>query len=114
MAIAYGQDPAILAGIDPRAEPWLAWQFRRAVYAFGEWFDRQREATIERPVPKDHKPMMRVPKYDEARLRAMLGLDSEPPDGSVAGTDPADELARSLLRGTFWTDDALGAPTVAD
>lgn len=101
MAMAYGQDPAVLAGIDPGSDGWLAWQFRRAVFAFGEWFERQREATVERPAPKNQKPTIRVPKFSEGQLRAMIGLDGdEGAPGSLIVPDPVlDEQARALLRG---------------
>lgn len=90
----------MLLGLDPQADAWLAWQLRRAVFAFGDWFDRQREATVERPAPKHQKPMIRVPKYDEAQLRAMLGIDGADGTGWAGdGPDPLDVEADLLLRG---------------
>ena len=106
MAIDYGQDPATLAGIDPRADSWLAWQLRRAVWAFGSWFDRQREATVEKPAPRTQKPTIRVPRYSEGQLRAMLGLEDGdttapgPNGGTRRVTDEdLDAAAYALLRG---------------
>lgn len=90
--------------MDTRAEPWLAWQVRRAVYAFGTWFEAQREATVERPAPKHRPAVERVPRYSEEQLRAMLGLG---PDGEESGlgdayggaTEDMDALSAAFLAG---------------
>ena len=113
IASRYGQDPASLLGLDTRAEPWLAWQVRRAVYAFGTWFEAQREATVERPAPKHRPATERVPRYSEEQLRAMLGLG---PDGEAesglgdaygAATEDLDALASAFLAGVALGPDGM-------
>lgn len=80
----------------------MCWQVRRAVFAFGSWFEAQREATDERPAPKHRPATIRVPRFSEAQLRAMLGLDADGPDGAdgmATPPDDLDEIAAAFLAG---------------
>lgn len=79
----------------------MAWQIRRAVYSWGAWFDARRNETVERPVPERKKPTMRVPKYSEAQLRAMLGL--------TEGAGGTTELGYRTADGRVWTDKEIEA-----
>jgi hypothetical protein len=77
---------------------------RRAVWVWGTWFDRQRNATDERDAPKHQRPKVRVPRYSEAQLRAMLGLEPEADgpfhaNGHAPPGDDLDELASAFLAG---------------
>lgn len=103
----------MLLGIDPRREPWVAWQVRRAVFTWGSWFDARRQETVERPIPQNQKPTMRVPKYSEGQLRAMLGLTSEDvgetgyriEGGRIVTQADIERMALSVLRGNDDDDD---------
>ena len=48
-----------------------------AVVSFANRFEALRQETVERPAPerKKARPTVRVPKYSEAELLAMLGVD---------------------------------------
>lgn len=102
-AVDYGQDPAVLLGIDPIAESWFAYQVRSAVHRWGTWFQAQREATRMVPVPKSKRePMMPVPKYSNEQLAQMLGVDG--PSTTPEQQQEIDDLAEQLLNGTVdWS-----------
>jgi hypothetical protein len=100
--------------VDSKRDPWLAWQVRRAAYVWGTWFDARRNETVERPVPEKRKPTMRVPKYSEGQLRAMLGLATASADtefgyrvdgGKIVTDREIEGLARDVLAG-MWDDEA--------
>ena len=61
------------AGYGPKAR--LA--FDLAVVSFANRFEALRQETVERPAPerKKSRPTVRVPKFSEAELLAMLGID---------------------------------------
>ena len=103
-ATDYGQDPAVLLGIDPLRDSWVAYQVRRAVHRWGTWFQAQREATREVPVPKTKEtPKMRVPRYSNEQLLQMLGIGEQPMD--AATRKEVDDLAEQLLAGTVdWSE----------
>jgi hypothetical protein len=101
--------------LDPRAEAWLCWQVRRAVFAWGTWFEAQREATVEKPAPRAHRATVRVPKFGEDQLRAMLGLDRDglPGPNGAAPEDDLDRIAAAFLAGAGpepWPDGFAGWP----
>jgi hypothetical protein len=113
-ATAYGQDPPAFLGIDSRRDPWLAWQVRRAVYTWGAWFDARRQETVERPVPRDHKATMRVPKWSEAQLRQMLGIAPEATGteigyridgGRIVREREIEAMAKDVLSGAYGDED---------
>lgn len=51
--------------------------FDLAVVSFANRFEALRQETVERPAPerKKSRPTVRVPKFSEAELLAMLGID---------------------------------------
>lgn len=103
-AVDYGQDPAVLLGIDPLNDSWFAWQVRNAVHDFGSWFQAKRESTKEVPVPKGKREQkMRVPRYTDEQLAQMLGLGERPMD--AAAQKEIDDLAEQLIAGTVdWSE----------
>jgi hypothetical protein len=86
-----------MLGVNPLIEPWTAWQLRSAVYTFGSWFDMQRSATKEAPMPDTkRKPTMTVPKYSTDELRAMLGIGPSADASFLVKDVDADRKAAEL------------------
>lgn len=106
IAKEYGQDPAMLLGIDPRQDPWLAWQIRRATWTWGRWVDARLAETREVPDsrPRRRGPTRLVPKYT---YRQALGY----PDPADLAEDPeivaeAEALRRGEIDFAEWLSEA--------
>jgi hypothetical protein len=101
----YGLDPAVMLGVDPLVDQWLAWQIRRAVFTWGKWFESQQNEMMwgkaEDPPTKGY---VRIPRYSPAELDAMLGIKPHTTDARFGAPDvdadrEADELLSALRTG---------------
>jgi hypothetical protein len=96
-----------MLGIDTRADPWLAYQVRSAVYAFGTWFEARCKETREEPMPETkRKPTRTVPKYSETQLRAFLGLDGAGEFANVLASSPDLDRKAAELQAAYQRGDA--------
>lgn len=97
-----------MLGIDTRADPWLAFQVRSAVYAFGTWFEARCKETREEPMPETkRKPTRTVPKYGEGQLRGFLGLGADDATAlALARPDPEMERKAAALQAAYQRGDA--------
>lgn len=94
IAKEYGQDPARLAGIDPREEGWLSWSLRRATFYAGRTVESRLRETrpILAPDPEAAprgQHWSTEPKWTYAQA---VGLEPPPPDADGAAQPSLPEL----------------------
>lgn len=93
------------AGYGPNAR--LA--FDLAAVGFDRAFARMREETVEQPAPRERnrRPTVRVPRYTEAELLAVLGIDPADAEtyGATAHLTQPTPLDAALLDQLDWDED---------
>lgn len=84
--------------------------FDLACVGFDRAFTRMREETVEQPAPpreRNRRPTVRVPRYSEAELLAVLGIDAADaaPFTASGALNRAVPLDAALLDALDWDDD---------